>query len=662
MRWVFAVAPIMALPTLVWAQTLPEAGTVTPEVVVTATRVPTDIENIPAGVTVITRQEIEERDYNTLAEALSAVPGIRVAQTGGPGGQGSVFVRGTNSNQVLVLRDGMPINDPSDPGAAFNFGVDTLADVERIEIIRGPMAALYGSGAIGGVINLITIQGHRPGVHLYGDLAGGYPKQIRNSEVLSGISGPLDYAAVVQTESLEGFDYTPHRESIYTGTPQGYRDQIGTVNLGYTPVPGTRFSLLFRGRRAVFGFNELGSPTFDDANSTGHDTSLLGRIGGHSLLAGGLVETGLFLGHLQDDRKYYEPFNPDDPNLATNDSRYHSYETDLQWNNVLHLGNVIRSPLVSMADVTFGFEQTSETAKTRINSLTAGFPYEQSFNASMTDNAVYAGFQTTLAQRLTVTGQIRQDWVLNDQPFTWRLGAVFDAREIRTHFHAAYGTAFLAPSLFDRFGVDSTGYVGNPFLQAETAQGWEVGFTTDVPALGRPDAASFDATYFNEQITNLIETVFPTPTTSTSENVGSAHIEGVETELTLRPTRWFLLDATYTWTQPQNADTGMLLLRRPQNTASVDAVISPVPKLRIVPEVLFTGAFQDFLVNDQGFSTGVVGTSRQGTIVNMTVTYEITPRISAYANGRNIFNSRFEPVNGFQTPGGSFIAGVRIRL
>lgn len=662
MRWVFAVAPIMALPTLVWAQTLPEAGAVTPEVVVTATRVPTDIENIPAGVTVITRQEIEERDYNTLAEALSAVPGIRVAQTGGPGGQGSVFVRGTNSNQVLVLRDGMPINDPSDPGAAFNFGVDTLADVERIEIIRGPMAALYGSGAIGGVINLITIQGHRPGVHLYGDLAGGYPKQIRNSEVLSGISGPLDYAAVVQTESLEGFDYTPHRESIYTGTPQGYRDQIGTVNLGYTPVPGTRFSLLFRGRRAVFGFNELGSPTFDDANSTGHDTSLLGRIGGHSLLAGGLVETGLFLGHLQDDRKYYEPFNPDDPNLATNDSRYHSYETDLQWNNVLHLGNVIRSPLVSMADVTFGFEQTSDTAKTRINSLTAGFPYEQSFNASMTDNAVYAGFQTTLAQRLTVTGQIRQDWVLNDQPFTWRLGAVFDAREIRTHFHAAYGTAFLAPSLFDRFGVDSTGYVGNPFLQAETAQGWEVGFTTDVPALGRPDAASFDATYFNEQITNLIETVFPTPTTSTSENVGSAHIEGVETELTLRPTRWFLLDATYTWTQPQNADTGMLLLRRPQNTASVDAVISPVPKLRIVPEVLFTGAFQDFLVNDQGFSTGVVGTSRQGTIVNMTVTYEITPRISAYANGRNIFNSRFEPVNGFQTPGGSFIAGVRIRL
>ncbi len=96
------------------------------------------------------------------------MPGIRVAQSGGPGGNASVFIRGTDSNQVLVLRDGMPINDGSDPGAAFNFGVDTLADVERIEIVRGPMASLYGSGAVGGVINLITRQGHEQGVHLAG--------------------------------------------------------------------------------------------------------------------------------------------------------------------------------------------------------------------------------------------------------------------------------------------------------------------------------------------------------------------------------------------------------------------------------------------------------------------------------------------------------------
>ena len=81
-------------------------------------------------------------------------------------------------------------------------------------------------------------------------------------------------------------------------------------------------------------------------------------------------------------------------------------------------------------------------------------------------------------QRLTLTGQVRQDWVDNNTPFTWRLGAVLDVPEIATHFKAAYGTAFRAPSLFDRFGVNSFGYVGNPNLLPESAQGWEAGFTT----------------------------------------------------------------------------------------------------------------------------------------------------------------------------------------
>ena len=111
------------------------------EVVVTATRVPTDVENIPAGVSVVDRETMQIRDYNTLVDALSALPGLRVAQSGGPGGNASVFIRGTNSDHVLVLLDGMPINDASDPDGAFNFGVDTLGDIERIEVVRGPMAA-----------------------------------------------------------------------------------------------------------------------------------------------------------------------------------------------------------------------------------------------------------------------------------------------------------------------------------------------------------------------------------------------------------------------------------------------------------------------------------------------------------------------------------------
>jgi vitamin B12 transporter len=626
----------------------------TREIVVTATRVPTPVLDIPAGVSVIDRQTIEERGYTTLTDALSAVPGVRVSQSGGPGGNASVFVRGTNSNAVLVLRDGMPLNDASDASGAFNFGVDTLADVERIEIIRGPMAALYGSGAIGGVINLISRRGHEPGFHVTGELAGGYPKQMEGNVNASGIEGPFDYSATVQGQAQRGYDATPQRTSIYTGVPDPYSELTGTLNLGYTPIDGTRLSLFLRARRAVFGFDALGNPIFDNSNSTGQDNSLLGRIGVTSQLFNGTYETSAFLGRLQNDRYYTETLDPRDPNQQSNNSRYHSYRTDLQWNNTVHLSDLMDVPQLSATDLTFGYEHIADNINVKVSQSFFGSPFAQSAKASMTDNAIYAGLQTTLLQRLTLTGQIRQDWVAANAPLTWRLGAVLDVPEVATRFKAAYGTAFRAPSLFDRFGVDSFGYVGNPNLLPETAQGWEVGFTTTVGSV------SFGATYFNEQVRNLIVAVFAP--VNTAVNVGSAHIQGVETELTLRLSNWLALQASYTFTDAQNADTGSRLLRRPQNTAAFNAAITPLLGLTIAPELLVTGAFRDFLVDNGGNATGTIVASPQGVIANLTVTYDVAPRVQLFTNARNLFYSRFEPVNGFQTPGPSVLAGVRVRL
>ncbi len=624
------------------------------EIVVTATRVPTPVLDIPAGVSVIDRQTIEQRGYTTLTEALSAVPGIRVSQSGGPGGNASVFVRGTNSNAVLVLRDGMPLNDASDSSGAFNFGVDTLADVERIEVIRGPMAALYGSGAIGGVINLISRQGHEPGLHVTGELAGGYPRQIEGNVNASGIEGPFDYSATLQGQDQRGYDATPQRMSIYTGVPDPYSELTGTLNLGYTPVDGTRLSLFLRARRATFGFDALGNPTFDNSNSTGNDESLLGRIGVSSKLFNGTYETNAYLGRLQDDRHYTEALNPLDPNQQSNDSRYHSYRTDVQWNNVVHLSDLMDVPSLSATDLTFGYEHIADNINVKVNQSSGGFPFQQSARASMTDDALYTGLQTTLLQRLTLTGQIRQDWVAGNQPFTWRLGAVLDVPGVATRFKAAYGTAFRAPSLFDRFGVDSFGYIGNPNLKPESAQGWELGFTTTA------GLASFGATYFNEQVSNLIVAVF-TPV-NTAVNVGSAHIQGVETELTLRPASWLALQASYTYADAQNADAGSRLLRRPLNAAALNAAITPLPGLIVAPELLITGAFRDFLVDDGGNATGTIISSPHGVIANITVTYDVASHVQLFALGRNLFYSRFEPVNGYQTPGPSFLAGVRMHL
>jgi len=632
-----------------------------PELVITATRIPTAPVAIPAGVNVIDRATIEQRGYNTLTQALTDIPGLHVSPSGGPGGQASVFIRGANSNHTLVLRDGMPINDASDASGAFNFGLDTLSDIERIEVIRGPLAALYGSGAIGGVINLISRRGSEPGIHWIGDLAGGYPELVRGSITASGIEGPLDYALTAESQSQRGYDSIPQRESVYTGVPQGFRDRIATLNLGYTPTLGTRLSLFLRARAAYFGFDTLGSPTFDNANSTGQETSLLGRIGGTTRLLDDKLETGLFVGQLQDDRRYLEQLAPADRNAAASDSRYHAYRTDVQWNNTLKLDDLLAIPSLSASALTFGYEYIGDTARVRVND--ASFGFGQAAGASMTTHAAYAGLQTNLLRRLEVTGQLRQDWVANQSPTTWRLGAVYDARELGTHLKLAYGTGFRAASLYERYGVDTFGYVGNPALKSEHAQGWEAGFTTDVPALGRPTFATFGATYFDQRVRNLIVGVF-TPV-DTDINLNSAHVHGIETEISLHPARWLDLHATYTLlntgSSGQPPSEGSRLLRRPQNEASFDMTIRPLASFRIVPTIVYTGAAHDFLYDNAGNGAGY-GIGQRGLITNLAINYDLTPKVEVYVNGWNILNSRFEPVNGYQTPGPTVLAGARVRL
>ncbi|HET6308103.1 MAG TPA: TonB-dependent receptor [Rhodopila sp.] len=648
-----------------------DAPLTAPETVVTATRVPTPIEEIAAGVTVIDRAMIETRGYNSLTQALNDVPGVHVSPSGGLGGQASVFIRGSNSDHVLVLRDGMPINDASDPTAAFNFGTDTLSDIERIEIIRGPMAALYGSGAIGGVINLISRRGTQEGVHWEGDLSAGYPALGRGAVSASGIEGPVDFALTAQAQGQTGYDYIPQREQAYTGSAQGFNNRILTMNLGYTPVEGTRLSLFLRAAGAYFGNDSFSGPDpSGNVETNVSDTSVLGRIGGTTHLFDGMLETGVFVGQLQDDRGYITPFSPDNTSQISGDDRYHSYQTDVQWNNTLHLPVL---PGLSDSALTFGYEYTGDTAKVRTNDVYPGSTFAESVAASMTDNAAYLGLQTTVLQRLVLTGQVRQDWVVNDAPTTWRLGGVYDLKEIATHLKLSYGTAFRAPSLYDRYGNYASNYggaifnyVGNPNLRPEQSKSWEVGFTTDIPGAGRSDMVTFGATYFDERVTDLIEYATISATTESEINVDSAHMHGVELEAFLHPARWMDVHAEYTLLNTnsvgQPAGQTQQLLNRPQNQASGTVTVRPLERLQISTTLVYTGTSYQYLYDNSGNALSPPGVGQHGLVANAAVNYTLTPRVELYSTAFNLFYSKFEPVNGFQMPGPTVVAGVRIRL
>jgi vitamin B12 transporter len=636
-----------------------------PERVITATRVPTLAEQIPAGVTVIDRQTIEARGYTTLADALQAVPGVHVVQSGGPGGNASVFVRGTDSNQVLVLRDGVPVNDPSDPNGAYNFGVDTLADVDRIEVVRGPMSSLWGSGAIGGVINLITRPGSG-GPHVSAVAAGGLPLASLFGATLSGAEGMFDYNAGVQSQTDIGSDTTPQRESVYTGARNGDRTQVATINLGATPIAGTRFYAALRYRASVFGLDELGSPAYDATDYTGRDTSYIGRIGVNSKLFDGVWETGLSVFHLDTLRRYSEPLEAADPNQTVSYSRYDGRRTGVDWNNTVHIPDW--GPARATA-LTFGVLHQEDTASSYLNETGVSsfdgytYPYAYLSNVDASDryNAGNVGLQSTLFGRLTLTAGLREEGATyGGDAFTWRAGGVLALPEVWSRLKLSYGTAFLAPSLFDLFGVDSYGYVGNPHLLPERSEGGEVGWAVDVPVLGRRDGATIDVAYFDNHIQDLIQIVYaPDYSSSTPQNVASAHTSGVESSLTLRPVDW--AEAVLNWTYTDAvSNTGAPLLRRPRNQASADLRLTPLPGLSIAPELVYASGAYDYLVDNFGMPGGV-GSTKGGLIFNLTVSYAVLPHATVFVDARNIGGSRYEPASGYQTPGPSFLAGVRLK-
>jgi vitamin B12 transporter len=638
------------IPATALAQTPP------PDIVVTATRVPTLIEQIPAGVTVIDRATIDANGYTTLTQALSAMPGAHVVQSGGDGGNSSLFIRGTNSNHVLVLRDGVPLNDPSDPGGAFNFGVDSLADVERIEIVRGPMSSLYGSGAIGGVVNLITARGHGPASGTI-EAAAGLPAQVRGAATLSGQTGRFDYHLAVEGTDESGFDTTPKRMSFHTGARNPFAGTVATLNLGADLTDTTRATLFLRGRSATFHLDE---PGYDANFYRGFDRSVTGRAALSHTLLDGAWETTLSLARLQTDRRYKEPLEAADPNQAQSDTRYHGRRTELRWDNTLHIED--RGPASNTALV-FGAGHTEDSSDSAFTGNFYGYPYSSNVHASATSDAGHFGAQTTLLRRLTLTADIRgEDARYGGSAVTWRAGGVLAVPEILSRLKASYGTAFRAPSLFDLFGVDSYGYMGNPNLRPERSVGYEVGVAFDLPRQDGGTLATLDLTWFNNRIRDLIQIVYaPGYISSTPENVASARTEGLEASLTLHPTSWFDTILTYTRTETRDLATGAALLRRPREQVSLAVQARPIAGLVIAPELIYSGAFQDFLYDDNGLPLGT-GWAHPGAIVNLSASYALSPRLTLFATGRNIGNSHFEPANGYQTPGASLLAGVRARF
>ncbi len=216
-------------------------------IVVTATRVPTPRQQVANSITVVTADDIAAKQLPTLPDVLKDVPGLNVVQSGGPGGQTSVFMRGTDSNHVKVLVDGIDVSDPSSPVDAFDFGQFLTQDIERVEILRGPQSGLYGSDAIGGVINVITKSGEGP-AEFTARVEGGSFNTFDQSGGVSGSTDGFHYAANIQHFYSGAMPVTPE-DILPPGQPRiddRYDNVTGSTKLGYDVTENFDLGLVAR--------------------------------------------------------------------------------------------------------------------------------------------------------------------------------------------------------------------------------------------------------------------------------------------------------------------------------------------------------------------------------------------------------------------------------
>jgi vitamin B12 transporter len=431
------------------------------------------------------------------------------------------------------------------------------------------------------------------------------------------------------------------------------------VELGVTPAQDTRVSLMLRARDAKYGYDAQSAVAVDAGNASGYDASLFGKLAITSKLFDGFWETTGFVSRLQDDRRYMITYTKLDPDDDTGDSRYHGHRTDAQWNNTLHVPDL---PGLSAFAVTFGYEHASDQVNVKINTDSIYGPYISTVSAHDDSESGYVGAQTTVLKRLALTAQVREDaTTVAGDAVTWRFGGVFDLPELLSHLKASYGTGFRAPALYDRYGIDSYGYMGNPKLRPEYSRGYELGLTTDLPIGPQPDSMSVTSTYFNNRIHDLIEIEYAADYLSSSPvNIDRARTQGLEESITLRLAHWLQADLGYTYTDARDLVTGGQLLRRPCNQGFANLRIVPFPGFVVAPELIYTGKFQDYLTSNAGVPEPYTGLSAGGLMFNLSLSWQVTPAVQVFVWGKNLGNSTFEPVNGYQTPGASFMAGTRL--
>ncbi len=588
-------------------------------VVVTATRSPQRLADVLADVTVLTRADIERQALGTLADLLRNQACFEMVRTGGPGAQTSMFVRGAETRHTTVLIDGVRFDSQASSGASWN--AIPLAQIERVEIIRGPGAAVYGSDAVGGVVQVFTRKGDgKPQVEL-GVGAGSLGLRKLDGSIF-GASGMLDYAITLSTERSDGFNSRPTTDATYTPDNDGYKSTSGSARLGLQLNKQHRVELLGLKNKMDAQYDASAKPKTDDR--TRNDMRAL-RAAWSAQWSKDL-SSEFSVGESMDR---YETA----PSVYLTETRIRAYA----FNASMRLGSGQLNALVErredkLLNTSLPQSATPGAADRHQNAIGAGYvwgsgPLSVQAHARHDRDSEFGG---------STTGSLAAGYRLTPQ---WRV-------------QGSVGTAFRAPTLYQRFSP-----YGNQHLQAEHGKNSEI-------ALQYENAGtSFGVTAYRNLINDLI--IFGAADIKKCpnqfgcyENVSQARLQGISLNAassfgSLRLSGSLDLQAprdASTGGGAASANSGKLLARRSERQAKLRADYS-VAGWEFGAQLLSSGHRYDNAAN----TVRLPGYS----VVTLDAQYSFTKELRLQLKLDNVFDHAYQYANGYATGPRQALIGLR---
>ncbi|WDI32425.1 TonB-dependent receptor [Hyphococcus flavus] len=588
-----------------------EAQTATgDELIVSATRTQNQFEEVGSSVSLINAADIKLRQYPFVSDALRDAPGVSIARNSSYGGVASARIRGASSGQSLVVIDGIVVNDASAPQGGYNFANLDVADIERIEILRGPQSLLYGADAIGGVIH-ITTKKAAGGTAAYleggsrGTLRGGGTATLGNDDTYGRVT-----ISGVRTDGIS---------RAASGTEaDGFRSVSGSFSGGVALNRNWQAEIIGRFSDSHAEIDGFPPPTFfslgdtDETEDT-QDYAIAGRaLHDHSSFNGALTVSYNAIDRVNRDGGI-ETFGGEGDRLSAD-----------------YLGAV---ELSDNARVIAG----AEVERTSV--IVSGVDEEASAGA------VFAMAELKPIDTFTVSAGARRDEFSNfDGATTARVAAAWAAPG-EFVLRGSWGQGFRAPTLFE-LNFDQFGTIPNPNLQPERANGFDFGVEKNF----RNSSLNgfFRATFFQTRVEDQIDFDFAR---SGYFNINETRSRGVELEGQVDIGEGFSAFVSYSYVDAVDVSTGLQLLRQPKHSGTAVFTASPIENFTVSTSLIFNGAENDTPAPNDSFFRA-----------DLRAAYTVSDSLELYGRIENITDTNYQDVSGYAEPGLSVFGGLRVRL